>query len=489
MAYVFLNGNDIIPIGINEDDSVQQIIHWIGFVTNTQRTAVFDDSIGSWDDIRMFSEKDMNNMARDFAGRTAQGGGRINFGIRRTKKLIGLAHWVQDFYRIYSTLSIEGLSQVTFSTQLERALERQRARERLIDQSSISAKAASPGLLENERKWKEWETRFDNYLSTLIGVNGIPFSYVTRESEIPIAGAVYSNFMDETVACAPLTGQHYETDSYSVFQQILSFTTGQPSEDWIKSTKRYSDGRRSTMALRDHFAGEGNATRNLSEAERLRDSLFYRGERAMQFETFLTQMQKMFNIFEKEGEPMEEEAKIRFLFKKVQNVDLQKSVEALKAQQTTSPPGTVTYVTAANHLSTAVSELPEYISRNRNVSQVTWKDLKNSPSAIHNTDGSIKTGEIPGWAELTYNDKKKVFAERKRLGIRYKSQGNEPGKKKFGPDVNKMKQLEKQNKLYKRKIRALKRSNEGEDEEEDHSEEKVEDAGDAFGGKKKKAKK
>ena len=82
-------------------------------------------------------------------------------------------------------------------------------------------------------------------------------------------------------------------------------------------------------------------------------------------------MQKMFNIFEKEGEPMEEEAKIRFLFKKVQNNDLQKSVEALKAQQTTSPPGTVTYVTAANHLSTAVSELPEYISRNCNVSQVT----------------------------------------------------------------------------------------------------------------------
>ena len=486
MAYGFLNGNDTIPIGINEDNSIQQIIHWIGFTTPNQRTSVFNDSIGSWDDIRMFSEKDMNNMARDFAGRAPGLGGRINFGIRRTKKLIGLAHWVEDFYRVSNIPSIEGLSQVTFSTQLERALDRERARKRLIDQSSISAKAATPGLLENERKWKEWETRFDNYLSTMIGVNGIPLSYVTRENELPIAGAIYSNFMDETVACAPLTGQHYETDSYSVYQQILSFTTGQPSEDWIKSTKRYSDGRKSTMALRDHFAGEGNATRNLSEAERLRDSLCYKGERAMQFETFLTQMQKMFNIFDKEGEPMEEEAKIRFLFKKVQNNDLQKSVEALKAQQTTSPPGTVTYVTAANHLSTAVSELPEYISRSRNVSQVTWSDTKNPE--IHNADGSIKTGEIPDWTTLTYNDKKKVFAERKRLGIRYKSEGNEQGKKKSGSDVNKMKQLEKQNKLYKRKIKALKRSNDDE-EKDDQNEEKVEDAGDAFGGKTKKAKK
>ena len=78
MAYVFLNDNDIIPIGINEDDSIQQIIHWIGFVTPIQLTSVFNDSIGSWDDIRMFSEKDMNNMARDFAGRTAQSGARTN---------------------------------------------------------------------------------------------------------------------------------------------------------------------------------------------------------------------------------------------------------------------------------------------------------------------------------------------------------------------------------------------------------------------------
>ena len=69
----------------------------------------------------MFSEKDMNNMASDFAGRTTQSGARISFGIRRTMKLIGLAHWVQDFYRIYSIPSIEVLSQVTFNTQLERA--------------------------------------------------------------------------------------------------------------------------------------------------------------------------------------------------------------------------------------------------------------------------------------------------------------------------------------------------------------------------------
>ena len=69
-------------------------------------------------------------------------------------------------------------------------------------------------------------------------------------------------------------------------------------------------------ALRNHFSGEGNATRNIAKAERLRDTLHYKNERSMSFEMFLTQVVRMFNIFEKEGEPMEEDAKLRVLFKK-----------------------------------------------------------------------------------------------------------------------------------------------------------------------------
>ena len=65
---------------------------------------------------------------------------------------------------------------------------------------------------------------------------------------------------------------------------------------------------------------------------------------------------------------MSEEAKIRFLFKKAQHTDLKSAVKALKAQMMAGV--NVTYTMAANHLSTAVSELPEYVSKNRNVSAV-----------------------------------------------------------------------------------------------------------------------
>jgi len=105
----------------------------------------------------------------------------------------------------------------------------------------------------------------------------------------------------------------------------------------------------------------------------------------------------MFNIFEKEGEPMEEEAKMWSLFKKIQHVSIQKTVKALRVQQHTNPT-TMAYTIAANHLTTAVSELQECVS-SRTISGVT-----SGTASIYKDNGSIKTGEIDGWAKISYED-------------------------------------------------------------------------------------
>ena len=271
---------------------------------------------------------------------------------------------------------------------------------------------------------------------------------------------------------------------------IVAFTTGQPSGDWIKNTLRFSDGRRSMKALRAHFAGEGNATRNMAEADRLKESLHYKGERSMAFETFLTQCQKMYNIYEKEGEPMTDEAKVRFLYKKVQHAGLRGTIDALKAQQTAG--AIITYTMAANHLSTAVSELPEYLSKNRNVSGVATNNSSSDGKGIYDADGKIITGHIPHWRSLSKEERSKVFAERKKLGAKggiKKGKGNGTPKS----DANRMKQLADQNKKYKRQVKALKRKylNEGDeiDSGEDENSKSDVDAGDQFGGKNSKRKK
>ena len=82
-------------------------------------------------------------------------------------------------------------------------------------------------------------------------------------------------------------GNYYESDRNTFRQAMLSFTRGQPSEDWLNYTLRYRDGRISMKSLRNHFVGKGNATRNIYEEERLRDYLYLASE------LFFTKRKKM----------------------------------------------------------------------------------------------------------------------------------------------------------------------------------------------------
>ena len=78
---------------------------------------------------------------------------------------------------------------------------------------------------------------------------------------------------------------------------IVSLTTGQTSRAWIKHTLKSSNGRLRMKALRDHFTGKGNATCNIADADRLKESLHYNNERSMTFDNFLMQCHKMYNNY------------------------------------------------------------------------------------------------------------------------------------------------------------------------------------------------
>ena len=124
-------------------------------------------------------------------------------------------------------------------------------------------------------------------------------------------------------------------------------------------------------ALLDHFSGEGNTLRRMAEAEGMKETVHYKSERSLTFENILTKCQKVYNIYDAHGEVMSDEANIRFLFKKINHEGLVKTVEAMKTKIATEVIGAFTYTNVANHISTSISELPDYFSRHRNVSGVT----------------------------------------------------------------------------------------------------------------------
>ena len=481
--HVFVTGrNQTIADGITEEDSILQMLHWIGFRTAAQRNRVRNDAFPSFEDIVMITDKDIDTMSTTFSGLT-QATGRIMFGTSRTKYLKATIHWVEDFYRVSEIPTIVGMDEYSFKNELQRSLAREKIRKSLIKQTSTAADAASPGPLEKEQQWKDWEEKFTNYTRAHLGAKGVPLSYVIRHNDNPDTVTVHPDFLSKSIACAPLSGEDYEADRMTVFNFIVSFTTGYPSGDWVKNTLRFSDGRKSMAALRNHFSGEGNATRSLAEAERLKSTLHYKNERAMAFETYLTQCQKMHNIFEKENEPMTEEAKIRFMFKTVGHADLQPAIEALKVQQTAG--AALTYTTCANHISTAVSELPEFLAKNRSISAVGRRDGGSTPS-IYTADGTINTGHIENWKAVSSEDKKKVYKERKRLGIKFNGVKKDPkSTSSNSANANTLTQLRKQVKKQRREIKSLKRGSDDNDDDSDAAS----DAGDQFGGKSSKKKK
>ena len=485
VPYVLVVGaGNFVPANLSEEDAISQALHFIGFRTEMQRNAVRNDAFTSWNDIKLLTVNDISSMAKSFAGRT-NNNGRIIFGTIRSKLLKAFVYWVQDFHRTSEQPSMQGLDEPTFKAALQGALTRDRVRENLKEQTSSAAKAADPGALMKEAQWKDWEEKFTNYISAHIAVAGVPLSYVIREKENPNDNEIPddADFVTKTILKAPLEGEEYAADKLSVFNFIVSFTTGHPSGDWVKNTLRYSDGRRSMQALRDHFAGEGNASRRIAEADRLQKHLHYKSEKAMSFETFLTQCQKMYHIYETEGDPWKEDKKIRFLFNKAEHKGLEVAIEALKMRQTMGEE--VTYTTCANHLATVVSEFPDYISRNRKVAAVGRND--DAPS-IYNADGSINTDRIDNWSKIPYSEKKKVFAERKRLGIKFnpKDGSSKPSNSAKSADKNTIEQLKKVKENLKRKIKALKKKQGISDDDENEGED--EDAGDQFGGKSKKKK-
>ena len=118
--------------------------------------------------------------------------------------------------------------------------------------------------------------------------------------------------------------------------------------------------------------------------------------------------------------------------------------------------------------------------------------LKSDPS-IYNPDGTIITGHIPNWRNLTKADRQIVHAERKRLGVsknKNSDDNKKSAKQKDAANANRLKQLSDSNKGMKRQIKALKRSSTSNGDDNADSDSDT-DAGDQFGGKaaKKKQKK
>ena len=93
-AYTFLNGGQLVTdVNITVENAIKKVLHWIGFHTEDAQNVLVDDAFGSYDDVKVLTEKDISTMATNFSGRIGATG-RMYFGTRRIKYLKVFTHWI-----------------------------------------------------------------------------------------------------------------------------------------------------------------------------------------------------------------------------------------------------------------------------------------------------------------------------------------------------------------------------------------------------------
>ena len=399
-------------------DPIDQMLEWIGF-NEDERVALSAD-FSTLEDYGKLTEKDIISLQEGYSRRAANQGG-FYFGLQRTVKLKNAIHWVQDFARCNLDPTLYDLEEDEFLEALDVAAERAQIRKAQADDSEAVSRDTSPGNLKDEKKWIEWSEKLETMLAVMPGVNGVPLSYVIRKKdESDHEEANYENFMQYTVACAPLNGTFFEADARRVHQIILGYIQGEAVADWIKPHLKKENGRLDMIALRKHFEGEGNVSRRITDAESLRDTLHYKAERALPFSQFITKCQLMFNIYRDEGEEFSENQKLRFFLDKIQsdNQAMQIAVSTLRLRMDSGDDLTFTF--AANHLTSAVARIaPKAVAfSGRNISGVAGGASQGGggDEPIYR-NGAIFTGYYKTWNSLSADDKQKVNDERKRLGV------------------------------------------------------------------------
>jgi hypothetical protein len=104
-------------------------------------------------------------------------------------------------------------------------------------------------------------------------VNGVPLSYIVRDNEDSEFDGDFESFTERCIACAPLTGVVFQADARKVHQLLKSFLQAETAEQWIRPLAKKQNGRVDMAALRNHYSGEGNTSRRIAAAEKLRDTL------------------------------------------------------------------------------------------------------------------------------------------------------------------------------------------------------------------------
>ncbi|KAI2489317.1 hypothetical protein MHU86_25268 [Fragilaria crotonensis] len=263
-----------------ENHAIRYVFHVCGLTEIAAQTRLIDfEGIDEVEDLANYTDREIDQMADRNAKRNPANQ-RVQFGLKRTKYLKAVCHWVRKNVREGAPCDVRELTPALIAELIQDMIAR-------ASQKDSDSKLYYPEAF-SATDYKNWIKKVENYLDSRIGKSGVPLSYVIRPANVDPAEAPdeYTRAMWAT----SFETQQFREDNREVYHLFKDLVTKTEGATWFEKVKD-GDGRAAHLLLREHY--------------------------------YLTRLNEAFKELEDAGQALWEAQKVTHLLKGIQNDDIQ----------------------------------------------------------------------------------------------------------------------------------------------------------------------
>ena len=472
-----------------------QIMNMIGVGPAANRNAIIADLLSEGlDGLKHMTDEEVRDTCASYAKRTDNPFPVILTPVQK-QRIKSLVLWVKDQERVGQALAFPGTTtQEQFRTALAESLERERRRKDQKKEGESYLDSSFITKLKSALQWEKWAEELNTNLCQIIGVRGVPLTYVIREEDVPTFDA--SQPYDEAVINAmTLTGQEFQQDARTVHKIIMkNVHEDSDAYTYIKTLIRHRNGRKDIKALRERYSSDATKQAIINKAKNDLQNLIYKNERSFSFEKFSSKLQKAYDELEDNGRAVNNMDIVDGLWKQIQATDIQLYVASLKVEYQRNPRS---YKLILQDIAAEVGNITpsgNSFGGSRGIAATYTKQGPCPSKGVHTSDGSIFIGMYS--KDQWLSDKVKPHHEEIRNARTKNTSGPPIISRNQKRRINAVKRAKNKLKKLKAEVAAIQQhkangGNDKCDQKDDQNggeQDRFENAGDAFGGKRTRGK-
>ena len=371
-----------------------QVLTWLGVTTAPTRAVIRTDLLSDGlSGLEHMSEEEIKDACTSYAKRT-DGPFPIIFTLLQRQRVNSLVLWVKDRVRAGQTPEFEdGTTRPMFITALNDSLMRNRRRKEQKKVGESFHDHVFNTKLKAQVQWEKFNDELESTLSMIIGVTGVPLSYVIREEAAPSFDPAVS-YDTSVIQAVALTGDSFRLDARTVHQLILlNVHEDSDAYTYIKTLLRHHDGRRDILALRARYSNVATQQAVINGAISTLDNLRYKSERSFSFEKFSSKLQKAYDELSDNGREVNNGDIVDSLWPRIQCPEIQMYISSLKVDYQRNQR---TYKLILQDIATEVASKRQVTfapgTRATQISAIYTRTGPCPKNGVHTADGSVFIG-------------------------------------------------------------------------------------------------